>query len=60
MVTLSGPRGSRGAAASAGASNGRVLAEFELPSAPGNERQAIELVERPLRASASRLRASSA
>ena len=26
--------------------NGRVLAEFELPSAPGNERTAIERVER--------------
>ena len=26
------------------ASNGRVLAEFELPSAPGNEREAIERV----------------
>ena len=25
--------------------NGRVLADFELPSAPGNERQAIERVE---------------
>jgi serine phosphatase RsbU (regulator of sigma subunit)/anti-sigma regulatory factor (Ser/Thr protein kinase) len=26
-------------------SNGRILADFELPSAPGNERQAIEHVE---------------
>jgi serine phosphatase RsbU (regulator of sigma subunit)/anti-sigma regulatory factor (Ser/Thr protein kinase) len=28
------------------AANGRVLAEFELASQPGNERQAMELVER--------------
>jgi serine phosphatase RsbU (regulator of sigma subunit)/anti-sigma regulatory factor (Ser/Thr protein kinase) len=41
MVTLQ--RSAGGSAASA-ASNGRVLADFELPSAPGNEREAIERV----------------
>jgi len=42
MVTLE-----RSAAASPAAadSNGRVLAEFQLPSAPGNERRAIDLVQ---------------
>jgi serine phosphatase RsbU (regulator of sigma subunit)/anti-sigma regulatory factor (Ser/Thr protein kinase) len=39
MVTLQ--RSAGGAAVN----NGRVLADFELPSAPGNERQAIERVE---------------
>jgi serine phosphatase RsbU (regulator of sigma subunit)/anti-sigma regulatory factor (Ser/Thr protein kinase) len=34
-----------GASHPVAATNGRVLAEFELPSAPGNERQAIERVE---------------
>jgi serine phosphatase RsbU (regulator of sigma subunit)/anti-sigma regulatory factor (Ser/Thr protein kinase) len=42
MVTLE--RATGGSHAAAGA-NGRVLADFELPSAPGNERQAIERVE---------------
>ena len=37
MVTLQRSAGDRGAAPAA--SNGRVLAEFELPSAPGNERR---------------------
>jgi serine phosphatase RsbU (regulator of sigma subunit)/anti-sigma regulatory factor (Ser/Thr protein kinase) len=41
MVTLERTGGGGQAAAS---SNGRVLAEFDLPSAPGNERQAIDLV----------------
>ena len=41
MVTLQRSGGGGHAAAS---SNGRVLADFELPSAPGNERQAIDLV----------------
>jgi len=43
MVTLL-----RSAAAepSAATDNGRVLADFELPSAPGNEREAMERVER--------------
>jgi serine phosphatase RsbU (regulator of sigma subunit)/anti-sigma regulatory factor (Ser/Thr protein kinase) len=49
MVTLQrsaagGPEPA-GAGAGAASTNGRVLAEFELPSAPGNERQAIALVE---------------
>jgi serine phosphatase RsbU (regulator of sigma subunit)/anti-sigma regulatory factor (Ser/Thr protein kinase) len=49
MVTLQrsaggGPASAR-ASAGAASTNGRVLAEFELPSEPGNERQAIELVE---------------
>ncbi|MDQ3678548.1 MAG: SpoIIE family protein phosphatase [Actinomycetota bacterium] len=43
MVTLQRSAGASHAAASA---NGRVLVEFELPSAPGNERHAIERVER--------------
>jgi serine phosphatase RsbU (regulator of sigma subunit)/anti-sigma regulatory factor (Ser/Thr protein kinase) len=42
MVTLERSAGGSHAAAVA---NGRVLADFELPSAPGNERQAIERVE---------------
>jgi len=42
MVTLQRSAGERHAVAS---SNGSVLAEFEVPSAPGNERQAMELVE---------------
>lgn len=42
MVTL---QRSAGASRTA-AANGRVLAEFELRSAPGNERQAIDGVER--------------
>jgi serine phosphatase RsbU (regulator of sigma subunit)/anti-sigma regulatory factor (Ser/Thr protein kinase) len=49
MVTLQrsagGSQAPAGAGAGAASSNGRVLAEFELPSAPGNERQAIKLVE---------------
>lgn len=43
MVTL---QRSAGEAIVAPSANGRVLAEFELPSAPGNEREAIERVER--------------
>ncbi|HEY1274125.1 MAG TPA: SpoIIE family protein phosphatase [Thermoleophilaceae bacterium] len=43
MVTL---ERSAGGAMVAGAMNGTVLADFELPSEPGNERQAIERVER--------------
>jgi serine phosphatase RsbU (regulator of sigma subunit)/anti-sigma regulatory factor (Ser/Thr protein kinase) len=43
MVTL---QRSAGVAHVSGSSNGSVLADFELPSAPGNERQAMELVER--------------
>ena len=42
MVTL---ERAAGGSHSAAAANGRVLADFELPSAPGNERQAIERVE---------------
>jgi anti-sigma regulatory factor (Ser/Thr protein kinase) len=42
MVTL---HRSAGGAAAPAATNGRVLTEFELPSASGNERRAIELVE---------------
>ncbi len=49
MVTLqrsaAGSQAPAGPGAGAASSNGRVLAEFELPSAPGNERQAIELVQ---------------
>jgi serine phosphatase RsbU (regulator of sigma subunit)/anti-sigma regulatory factor (Ser/Thr protein kinase) len=41
MVTL---QRSAGESATSAASNGRVLADFELPSAPGNEREAIERV----------------
>jgi serine phosphatase RsbU (regulator of sigma subunit)/anti-sigma regulatory factor (Ser/Thr protein kinase) len=41
MVTLQRSAGGNAAEA---ASNGRVLADFELPSAPGNEREAIERV----------------
>jgi len=41
MVTL---QRSAGGSATPAASNGRVLAEFELPSAPGNEREAIDRV----------------
>jgi serine phosphatase RsbU (regulator of sigma subunit)/anti-sigma regulatory factor (Ser/Thr protein kinase) len=41
MVTL---QRSAGGGATSAVSNGRVLAEFELPSAPGNEREAIERV----------------
>jgi serine phosphatase RsbU (regulator of sigma subunit)/anti-sigma regulatory factor (Ser/Thr protein kinase) len=43
MVTL---QRSGGVAHVSDSSNGSVLADFELPSAPGNERQAMELVER--------------
>jgi serine phosphatase RsbU (regulator of sigma subunit)/anti-sigma regulatory factor (Ser/Thr protein kinase) len=43
MVTL---QRSAGSALAAGSANGTVLAEFELASAPGNEREAIERVER--------------
>ena len=43
MVTLQRSAGARTASA---ASNGRVLADFDLPSEPGNERQAMERVER--------------
>ena len=42
MVTL---ERSAGAGHASAAFNGRVLADFELPSAPGNERRAIERVE---------------
>jgi serine phosphatase RsbU (regulator of sigma subunit)/anti-sigma regulatory factor (Ser/Thr protein kinase) len=42
MVTLQRSGGARTVSAE---SNGRVLAEFELASAPGNEREAIALVE---------------
>jgi serine phosphatase RsbU (regulator of sigma subunit)/anti-sigma regulatory factor (Ser/Thr protein kinase) len=42
MVTL---ERSGGAGRVSAAFNGSVLADFELPSAPGNERQAIERVE---------------
>ena len=42
MVTL---QRSAGASTASAESNGRVLAEFELASAPGNEREAIALVE---------------
>ena len=42
MVTL---QRSAGVGHAAAAFNGRVLADFELPSAPGNERRAIERVE---------------
>jgi serine phosphatase RsbU (regulator of sigma subunit)/anti-sigma regulatory factor (Ser/Thr protein kinase) len=45
MVTLE--RSGRGDESSA-ATNGRVLAEFELASAPGNERQVMELVGRAI------------
>lgn len=41
MVTLERSAGGGGA-------NGRVLADFEVPSAPGNERQAIERVARAI------------
>jgi serine phosphatase RsbU (regulator of sigma subunit)/anti-sigma regulatory factor (Ser/Thr protein kinase) len=43
MVTL---ERSAGGAMAAAESNGRVLAEFDLPSEPGNEREAMERVER--------------
>jgi serine phosphatase RsbU (regulator of sigma subunit)/anti-sigma regulatory factor (Ser/Thr protein kinase) len=43
MVTL---ERSAGGGMMAAASNGRVLAEFDLPSEPGNEREAMERVER--------------
>src|SRR5215212_7655508 len=43
MVTL---ERSGGQTHMSGSSNGTVLAAFELQSAPGNERQAMELVER--------------
>jgi serine phosphatase RsbU (regulator of sigma subunit)/anti-sigma regulatory factor (Ser/Thr protein kinase) len=43
MVTLQRSAGQAHVSAS---SNGSVLADFELPSAPGNERQAMDLVER--------------
>ena len=43
MVTLQRSGGGTHMNAS---SNGSVLADFELPSEPGNERQAMELVER--------------
>ena len=42
MVTL---QRSAGAGMASAESNGRVLAEFELASEPGNEREAIERVE---------------
>src|SRR5215203_3400027 len=42
MVTL---ERSAGAGHASAAFNGRVLADFELPSAPGNERRAIDRVE---------------
>jgi serine phosphatase RsbU (regulator of sigma subunit)/anti-sigma regulatory factor (Ser/Thr protein kinase) len=42
MVTL---QRSAGGAQVASAANGRVLAEFTLPSEPGNEREAMERVE---------------
>ena len=45
MVTLQRSAGGSRHRGCRAASNGRVLAEFELPSAPGNERQAIERVE---------------
>jgi serine phosphatase RsbU (regulator of sigma subunit)/anti-sigma regulatory factor (Ser/Thr protein kinase) len=45
MVTL---QRSPGAAMVGASANGQVLAEFELPSAPGNEREAIERVERAI------------
>jgi anti-sigma regulatory factor (Ser/Thr protein kinase) len=45
MVTL---QRSSGQAQVSASYNGKVLADFELPSAPGNERQAMELVERAL------------
>jgi anti-sigma regulatory factor (Ser/Thr protein kinase) len=41
MVTL---KRSAGGSATPATSNGRVLADFELPSAPGNEREAIDRV----------------
>jgi serine phosphatase RsbU (regulator of sigma subunit)/anti-sigma regulatory factor (Ser/Thr protein kinase) len=41
MVTL---QRSAGAAIASGADNGRVLADFELASEPGNEREALERV----------------
>jgi serine phosphatase RsbU (regulator of sigma subunit)/anti-sigma regulatory factor (Ser/Thr protein kinase) len=43
MVTL---ERSAGGGMMAAESNGRVLAEFDLPSEPGNEREAMERVER--------------
>jgi serine phosphatase RsbU (regulator of sigma subunit)/anti-sigma regulatory factor (Ser/Thr protein kinase) len=43
MVTLERSGGEAHLSAS---QNGSVLADFELPSAPGNERKAMELVER--------------
>src|SRR3954452_22361482 len=43
MVTLERSGGETHVSAS---SNGSVLADFELPSAPGNEREAVALVER--------------
>jgi serine phosphatase RsbU (regulator of sigma subunit)/anti-sigma regulatory factor (Ser/Thr protein kinase) len=43
MVTL---QRSGGQAHMSGSSNGSVLADFDLPSAPGNEREAMERVER--------------
>jgi serine phosphatase RsbU (regulator of sigma subunit)/anti-sigma regulatory factor (Ser/Thr protein kinase) len=43
MVTL---QRSGGQAHLSGSSNGSVLAAFDLPSAPGNEREAMERVER--------------
>jgi serine phosphatase RsbU (regulator of sigma subunit)/anti-sigma regulatory factor (Ser/Thr protein kinase) len=45
MVTL---ERSAGGALAAGAQNGTVLADFELASRPGNEREAITRVERAL------------
>jgi serine phosphatase RsbU (regulator of sigma subunit)/anti-sigma regulatory factor (Ser/Thr protein kinase) len=51
MVTLQRSAGGTSSPTAAGgrhaaaASKGRVLADFELPSAPGNERHAIERVE---------------
>jgi serine phosphatase RsbU (regulator of sigma subunit)/anti-sigma regulatory factor (Ser/Thr protein kinase) len=48
MVSLERSAGGRtvasGTRGGTAATNGRVLAEFELPSAPGNERKAIDLV----------------
>src|SRR5215216_4432963 len=44
-ITMVALERSAGAGHASAAFNGRVLADFELPSAPGNERQAIERVE---------------
>src|SRR5215204_3807629 len=44
-ITMVALERSAGAGHASAAFNGRVLADFELPSAPGNERRAIERVE---------------